>query len=111
MNVAMISRITLHLKEQKDPPTAQQTFNSISFHPANWPVHAPGSRDVQVSIQAHSVMHDDHGSLVQIPIPKKTKSLVRPHATYDAEEEWIEYAPRNPEGDISQARQNAGNLV
>ena len=108
MNVAMISRITLHLRKEAHrtpkPPATHTTYDHTSFMEGghfsamhfNYPNSLHGPPDFLISVQEHSVMHDDHGDIVSVKAPKKAHPSPCSHgnrASWEGEEEWHEFAP------------------
>ena len=103
----MMSRITLHLKKDMesprslDPAGSHSTYDLTSSFPpleAIEPIRfarlSPTSAlatPMTVSIQEHSVTHDDHGRQVQLA-KKSHKSTHAKRDSWAAQEEWIEFA-------------------
>ncbi|KAL7279881.1 hypothetical protein ACG7TL_006290 [Trametes sanguinea] len=103
MTVAMMSRITLHLKKQASKnwdswglslsvdtessvaPTSR--FGRLRFTRSTGV--ATGGTAMNISVQEYSVMHDDHGEEIQLPMQGHTRSK----PTLERHVEWHELAP------------------
>ncbi|CDO76088.1 hypothetical protein BN946_scf184649.g14 [Trametes cinnabarina] len=102
MTVAMMSRITLHLKKQTSRKWDSWGLETFSDSTSDTPTNRYGglrftrstngvSRGtaMNISVQEYSVMHDDHGEEVQLPVHRHTHSK----PTLDSHAEWHELAP------------------
>lgn len=93
MTVAMMSRITLHLKKQMHNGWdsyglfGTTTTDGVSrYHPGNR-YGTRGTEAVNITIQEYSIMHDDQGEIVRMPeSPPRAKV---PHGR----DEWHELGP------------------
>ncbi|KAI0372252.1 hypothetical protein BV20DRAFT_1034733 [Pilatotrama ljubarskyi] len=104
MTVAMMSRITLHLKKQ-----AHATWDSLGLTTSSGDPTAPtspisrygglrfargtgaisGGTAMNITIQEYSVMHDDHGDEIELPAQNHVSSK----PTLSTHPEWHELGP------------------
>ena len=113
MNVAMISRITIHLRKEcnrrPNPLTTRATYEHTSLqgsgmvrspvlfdHPERLRESNAPQSFLLVEIKEQSVVHDDHGTLISVKAPEMPLQLSgrrTKRASWEGEEEWIEHAP------------------
>ncbi|KAI8986078.1 hypothetical protein BD414DRAFT_515138 [Trametes punicea] len=104
MTVAMMSRITLHLKKQANnnwdswklstttsvdassPGSRSGPFGRLRFTRSAGGVTSAGTA-MNITVQEYSVMHDDHGEEIQLPAQSHAKPTLGRH------EEWHELGP------------------
>ncbi|KAI0632202.1 hypothetical protein C8Q77DRAFT_1158865 [Trametes polyzona] len=99
MTVAMMSRITLHLKKE-----AHATWDSLGLYTTDTPSpvtptgrlrnlgfsgRGTGGTAMNISIQEYSVMHDDQGDEIEVPPASHTRSK----PTLATHAEWHELGP------------------
>ncbi|KAI0754894.1 hypothetical protein C8Q80DRAFT_1117449 [Daedaleopsis nitida] len=107
LTVAMMSRITLHLKKEAhrvhDPLGSNSAFDlstsmirSRVYSPISFAHRGrsrPPTSPVAITVQEWSTSYDDGGREVPVPVPKK--SHCKPHVTqesWQAQEEWYEFS-------------------
>ena len=115
MNVAMISRITIHLRKEsrrsRDPLASHTTYDDTPcqsggvprslvhfYHPNRLLDVRAAGESFLISVQEQSVTHDDCGAVVPVQSPKKAHHplgarVYMKRASWEGEEEWIEHAP------------------
>ncbi|KAI0356419.1 hypothetical protein OH77DRAFT_1400860, partial [Trametes cingulata] len=104
MTVAMMSRITLHLKKQAhatwdsmglttssgdptSPISPNSRYGGIRFARGTGAIS--GGTAMNITIQEYSVMHDDHGEEIELPAQSHTNSK----PTLSTHPEWHELGP------------------
>lgn len=104
MTVAMMSRITLHLKKQMHGRNPHGVILSTGEHaPSLW--SARGGDGLNITIQQVSVVHDDHGDVIDIPKPP---DLAAPSTRVQAHSKQFEWHELRPVGlNISGSRRSS----
>ncbi|KAI1790141.1 hypothetical protein LXA43DRAFT_1062298 [Ganoderma leucocontextum] len=96
LTVAMMSRITLHLKKQIHGGSSHSVFLSAGEGGPSLPLSTHGTDGLDITIQQVSVMHDDHGDVIDMPkTPNFAASSTRSQ-THSPRFEWHELRPIAP---------------
>ncbi|KAM5534967.1 hypothetical protein V8D89_011340 [Ganoderma adspersum] len=93
LTVAMMSRITLHLKKQMHGGNSHTLFLSSSEHSPSIPLPTTGADGLNITVQQVSIVHDDHGDVIDIPKPPNFAAPPAQVPTHSGRFEWHELRP------------------
>ncbi|KAI0667601.1 hypothetical protein C8Q78DRAFT_981412, partial [Trametes maxima] len=107
MTVAMMSRITLHLKKQAHATWDSWGFQASTADPGTSPVspasgfgalrfwrqtgNVSGGTAMNITVQEYSVMHDDQGDELELPSQAHQRTRAKPRL--GVHDEWHELGP------------------
>lgn len=91
--MAMMSRITLHLKKQMHGGNSHALFLSSSQHTPSIPLSTQGADGLNITVQQVSIVHDDHGDVIDIPKPSNPAVPLGQVLTHSRRFEWHELRP------------------
>ena len=89
----MMSRITLHLKKQMHGGRESNGFFVSTSEHAPGRVRFTRATEVNITVQQFSIMHDDHGDIIETP---KSGSSVAFGKGTTRRDEWHELGPVSP---------------